>query len=56
MLYDELAPNDEYPTPRTPMASFLEEEERGDTRDLRNLLDRKRQKKEASSLGSRNVQ
>ena len=41
MFYDELKPDDESPTPRTPRASILEEEEGGGTRDLRNLLDRK---------------
>jgi len=53
MFYDELAPDDECPTPGTPGTPVLEEEERGGTRDLRDLLDRKRQKKEASSLRSK---
>ena len=52
MFYDKLVPNDESPTPRTSGALVLEEEEGGGTNDLRNLLDRKMQKKEASSLGS----
>ena len=38
---------------RTPRAPILEEKERGDTQDLRNLLERKRQKREPSSSGSR---
>ena len=53
MFYNELEPNDESPTPRTTRAPVLEEEEEGGTHDLRNLLDRKRQKKETNSLGSR---
>ena len=54
MFYDELEPDDESPAPGTPGAPILEEEEGGrGTRDLRNLLERKRQKKEPSSLGSR---
>ena len=53
MFNDELVPNDECPIPGTSEAPVLEEEEVGGTRDLRNLLDRKRQKKEVSSLRSR---
>ena len=54
MFYDELEPDDESPTPGTLGAPILEEEEGGGkgTRDLRNLLERKRQKKEFSSSGS----
>ena len=52
MFYDELALDDECPTPGTLEAPVLEEEKGGSTRDLRDLMDRKRQKKEASSLGS----
>lgn len=52
MFNDELVPNDECPIPGTSEAPVLEEEEVGGTRDLRNLLDRKRQKKEVSSSGS----
>ena len=55
MFYDELEPDDENPAPGTPGAPILEEEEeergRG-ARDLRNLLERKRQKREFSSSGS----
>ena len=51
MFYDELEPNDESPTTGTLGTPILEEEERGGTHDLRNLLDRKRQKKEISSSG-----
>ena len=55
MFYDELEPNDESPTPRTPGVPILEEEEEGGggARDLRNLLERKRQNRELSSSGSR---
>ena len=42
MFYDKLEPNDESPTTGTLGAPILEEEERGGTHDLRNLLDRKR--------------
>ena len=42
MFYDELEPNDESPTTGTLGTPILEEEERGGTHDLRNLLDRKR--------------
>ena len=51
MLYDELAPDDECPTPGTLGAPVLEEEEEeegSNTHDLRDLLDRKRKKKETS--------
>ena len=53
MFYDELEPDDESLVPGTLEAPVLEEEEGWDTHDLRNLLDRKRQKKETSFLGSR---
>ena len=56
IFYDELELDDESPTPGTPRAPILEEEEEGGgkgTRDLRNLLERKRQNRELSSLGSR---
>ena len=52
MFYNELEPDDESPTPRPPGAPILKEEEEGGTRDLRNLLERKRQKREPSSLRS----
>ena len=52
VFYDELVLDDECPTPGTPGALVLEEEEGVNTHDLRDLLDRKRQKKEASSLRS----
>ena len=53
MFYDELEPNDESPTPGTPGVPILEEEDGGGgARDLRNLLERKRQKRELSSSGS----
>ena len=42
MFYDVLEPDDESPTPGTPRAPILEEEEGGGTHDLRNLLERKR--------------
>jgi len=42
MFYDDLGLDDESPTPGTPGAHVLEEEEGGATYDLRNLLDRKR--------------
>ena len=46
MFYNELEPDDESPTPCTLGAPILEEEEDGGkgTRDLRNLLEKKRQK------------
>ena len=55
MFYNELELDDESPTPGTPGAPILEEEEEGGrgTLDLRNLLERKRQKRELSSSGSR---
>ena len=52
MFYDELEPDDESPMQGTPGAPVLDEEEGGGTRDLRNLLERKGQKREHSSLGS----
>ena len=56
IFYDELEPDDENLVPGTLGAPILEEEEeergRG-ARDLRNLLERKRQKRELSSSGSR---
>ena len=52
MFYDELELDDESPTPGTPRAPILKEEEGVGTHDLRNLLKRKRQKKEPSSSGS----
>ena len=53
MFYNKVEPDDESPTPRPPGAPTLkEEEEEGGTRDLRNLLERKRQKREPSSLRS----
>ena len=55
MFYDELEPDDESPMLGTLGAPILEEEEQGGkgTSDLRNLLERKRQKRELSSSGSR---
>ena len=53
MFYDELELDDETPTSGTLEAPILEEKEGGGTRDLRNLLERKRQKREPNSLGSR---
>ena len=47
-----MEPDDESPTPGILGAPILEEEEGGGAYDLRNLLDRKRQKKETNSLGS----
>ena len=54
MFYDKLEPDDESPASGTPRAPILEEEEEGGkgTCDLRNLLERKRQKRELSSSGS----
>ena len=52
IFFDELKSDDESPTLKTLRASVLEEEE-GGAHDLRNLLDRKRQKKETNSLGFR---
>ena len=53
MFYNKLEPDDESPTLGTLRVPVLEEEERGGTCDLRNLLDKKRQRKETNSLGSR---
>ena len=58
MFYDELESDDENLAPGTPGAPILkkeeeEEEEGKGARDLRNLLERKRQKRELSSSGSR---
>ena len=54
MFYDELELDVENPAPGTPGTPILEEEEGGrGTRDLRNILERKRQKREPSSSGSR---
>ena len=58
MFYYELEPDDESLAPGTPGEPILEEEEGGGgggrgTRHLRNLLERKRQKRELNSLGSR---
>ena len=52
MFYDKLEPDDETSVSGTPRAPILEEEEGGGTRDLRNLLERKRQKWDPSSSGS----
>ena len=53
MFYEKLESDDESPAPGTPGALILEEEKGGKgTRDLRNLLERKRQKRELSSSGS----
>jgi len=53
LFYDELEPDDKNPTPGIPGAPILEEEEGGGgTRDLRNLLEMKKQKKELSSSRS----
>ena len=53
MFYNELEPDDKSPTPGTPRAPILEEEEGGSIRDLRDLLERKMQKREPSTSGSR---
>ena len=53
MFYDELEPDDENPMLGTLGAPILEEEGGGGARDLRNLLERKRQNRELSSSGSR---
>ena len=45
IFYNELEPNDESPMPGTLGAHILKEEEGGGTHDMRNLLDRKRQKR-----------
>ena len=48
MFYDELGPDDENPAPGTLGAPILEEEEGGrGTRDLRNLLEKKKTKEGA---------
>ena len=53
MFYNELELDDKSPTPGTLGAPILEEEEGKGTRDLRNLLERQRQKREPSTSGSR---
>ena len=53
MFYDELEPDNESPIPGTPGAPVLEEEEGGGTCDLRDLLKRKRKKREPNTSGSR---
>ena len=53
MFYDELEPDNESPMLGTLGAPVLEEEEEGGTCDLRDLLKRKRQKREPSTSGSR---
>ena len=55
IFYDVLELDDESPALGTPGAPILEEEEEGrkGTRDLRNLLERTRQKRELNSSGSR---
>ena len=55
MFYEKLELDNGSPALGTPGALFLKEEEEGGkgTRDLRNLLERKRQKRELSSSGSR---
>ena len=53
MFYDELETDNESPMLGTPGVPVLEEEEGGGTCDLRDLLKRKRQKKEPSTSGSR---
>ena len=53
MFYDELELDNESPMPGTPGAPVLEEEEGGGTCDLRDLLKKKRQKREPSTSGSR---
>ena len=55
MFYNELELDDESPTPGTPKAPILKEEEGGGTHDLRNLLERKRQKKEPAPQDPRNA-
>ena len=56
IFYDELEPDDENPTPGTPGAPILKEEEGGrGTRDLRNLLERKRQKRSPTLQDPENV-
>ena len=53
MFYSELERDDENPTPRTPGAPILEEEEGGGTHDLGNLLERKRKKRKPNFSRSR---
>ena len=54
MFYDKLELDVENPALETPGAPVLEEEEGGrGTRDLSNLLERKRQKREPNSSRSR---
>ena len=53
MFYDELEPDNESLMPRTPGAPILKKEEGGGTCNLRDLLKRKRQKRELSTSGSR---
>ena len=53
MFYNELEPDNESPMLGTPRAPILEEEEGGSIRDLRDLLERKMQKREPSTSGSR---
>ena len=52
MFYDELELDNKSPMPGTPGAPVQEEEEGGGICDLRDLLKRKRQKKEPSTSGS----
>ena len=53
IFYDELGSDDKSPILGTLGALVLEEEdEGGGTHNLRNLLEKERQKKETSSLGS----
>ena len=53
MFYDELEPDNESPMPGTLGALILEEEKGGGTCDLRDLIKKKRQKREPSTSGSR---
>ena len=53
MFYDELESDNESPMPGTPGVPVLEEEEGGGTCDLRDLLKKKRQKREPNTSGSR---
>ena len=53
MFYDELEPDNESPMLGTLGAPVLEEEEGGGTCNLKDLLKRKRQKREPSTSGSR---
>ena len=52
MFYNDLEPDNESPMLGTPKAPILEEEEGGSTRNLRDLLERKMQKREPSTSGS----